>query len=509
MLTATSGKARRAVSRSYALPFPTGGINARDALTGMSPTDAINLVNVFPEANYGAVRRGYASNTTGLGAAVETLMVWNGSTGTDKIFGAAGTKFWTVAGGASSSVVTGLTNARWQWTNIATAGGQFLVLCNGADPVQEYDGTTWTVPTITGATSSTFVGVTQFKSRLWFYQINSLNLYYLPAQSIAGTVSQFPLGSVFRRGGYITGFGSFSMDAGEGIDDYFCIATNNGEVAMYQGTDPTSANTWSLVGLYSIGRPIGRRCMVNLSGDLGIITQDGITSMKAALQFDRSAGQKAEVTSNIQTLFGTLSRSYNTNFGWQPCVFPSARYLIVNVPAITGTSQSQLVMNTVTGAWTTFVGFNAGCWATANDLLYFGGNAGTVYQADTGFQDNGANINFEIQTSWQMHDGDSNKMFKGVQPVMLTGGNVQYAIGLDVDFSSQAPAGLLNTGPATGMTWPFTWPGMWGGQSFLDARWHSVGAIGTWSSVHVLGATKGSACQVNSFNLIAEQGGVY
>jgi len=501
---------RGQVSAPFNLPSPTGGINARDNFTAMDPKDAINLVNAFPEANSVDIRRGYAAVSTGLGNLVETLLVWRGTT--DKLFGAAGSAIFDVSVDPATSVVTGLTNARWQWTNLENAGGQFLVACNGEDHVQEFDGTTWTVPAITGADDTTFINVTQFKERLWFVVANSLNLYYLETQAIQGPASPFPLGAVFRRGGYIIGIGSFSNDAGEGPDDYLCIATNNGEIAVYQGTDPTSATTWSLVGIFTVGKPIGRRCMSNLSGDLVIITQDGVVSMQAALQYGRDAGNKAMVTSKIQTLFSEQSRAYFTNWGWQPFVYPRARYFIVNVPQVQDMTQIQLVMNTVTGSWCTFTKMNAECWGTANDLLYFGGNDGDVYQANEGFLDDAtdtaSNIEWEVQTSWQALWGKSNKMFTMVRPILLTGGGTVFAIDIDVDFVTETPVGSLNTSPISGMVWPFTWPGTWGGSNFFDAQWHSVGKFGTWSSVHVKGVIAGASCQINSFDILGQRGGV-
>ena len=503
------GRAQRQVSIPFNVPAPTGGINARDAYTDMDPKDAVGLTNVFPEANYVAVRQGYSPQTTGLGSPIQTLLVWNGLTGADKLFGAAGSHIWDANSSTASSVVSGLSNAKWQWTNLENGAGIFLVACNGADAVRNYDGTTWTTPTITGTDSTKFINVCQSKERLWFAPINSLSLWYLGLQSIAGAALEFPMGSVFRRGGYIIAIGSFSQDAGEGPDDYFVIATNQGEVAIYQGTDPSSATTWSLVGIFNIGKPIGRRCMARLSGDMTIVTQDGVESMQAALQFDRSAGSKATITAKIQTLFSQYSRAYYTNFGWQPQVYPRSRYLIVNVPQISGTTQIQLVMNTVTGSWCQFNNMNAGCWATANDLLYFGGNDGTVYQADNGYLDNGSQITWECQTSWQAWGGKSNKIFTATRPVMLTGGGIQFAIGVDVDFVVTTPQGNLTTPTLTGAVWPMTWPFTWGGMNVLNARWQSVGAIGTWASIHLKGVTKGSACQINSFDLLGQRGGVY
>lgn len=499
---------KRQTAKSYSIPASTGGINAADGFTEMKPEDAVGLTNVFPETTHLAIRGGYAPTTTGLGGPVRTLLTWNGLTGTDKLFGAAGTHIWDCNTGTASSVVSGLTNVDFQWTTLENAGGLFLVYVNGADAYGAYDGTTWTTPTVTGATAADFINVAQFKERLWFAVKDSLDLYYLPVQAIAGAASVFPLGSVFRRGGKVMGLGSFSNDAGEGPDDYFCIITNNGEIAVYQGTDPDSATTWSLVGIFDVGKPIGRRSMQRLNGDLSVVTQDGVISMQAALQFDRASIQKAAITGKIQTLFGQLAQQYFTNFGWQPFVYPKTRYMIVNVPAVADMSQSQLVMNTVSGAWCQFNNWNAGCWGGANDLLYFGGNDGTVYQAAVGFQDNGSAIQWDVQTSWQMQGGATTKFFTMVRPVMITGGGIEFAIDVDVDFLITTPSGVISSPPTAQSIWPMTWPWTWGGQSILDQRWQSAGALGTWSSIHVAGTSNSAACSLNSFDLVVQTGGI-
>ncbi len=531
---------KRQVAIPYNIPTSTGGINARDNFADMKPDDAVSLVNVFPEANYCVVRKGFAPWATGMNSnAVETILVWNGLTGQDQLFGAAGPSIWSAtSSGPATEVVTGLSNARWQWTNLENAGGMFLTAVNGVDAPINYDGTTWGNPVFTGSADPTkFVNVVQFKERLWFASVNSLTLYYLDIQSIQGPTNPFPLGGVFRRGGYVIAMGSFSNDAGEGPDDYFVIVTNQGEVAIYQGTDPESATTWSLVGIFNIGKPIGRRCMVHLSGDLAIVTQDGVESMQAALRFDRAAVQKATITGKIQTLFSNLSGRYYTNWGWQPQVFPRARYLIINVPQIEGSLQTQLVMNTITGSWCTFEGMNANCWGVANDQLYFGGNFGTVYQANVGFQDQvmsplvflnnsdgilqfqnnsgedifftvdaPANINWSMQTSWQALGGKINKLFTAVRPEMVTGGGVTFTIEVHVDFQpAVAHMGPLLTPIITGNVWPWIWPGTWGGMTVFVADWRSVGAFGTWSSIHIEGIISGAECQIQSFDLGAQK----
>lgn len=490
------------------LPAPVGGLNARDGLTDMDEHDAVVLSNVFPEATYCAVRGGHVLASTGMTDPVRTLLTWNGLTGVDKLFAGAGTKIWDVNSALASAVVSGLTNVDFQWTNIKTPGGMYLIAVNGADSMRAYDGTTWTTPAITVATSSTFCNVVQFKERLWFTVRDSLDTYYLPVQSIAGAAVLFPLGSVFHKGGYIIAMGSFSNDAGEGPDDYLCFITNNGEVAVYQGTDPSSSTTWALAGRFDVGMPIGRRCAVRLNGDLTIITQDGVVSGQAALRFDRASIQKAAITGKIQTLFSQFSQTYRTNFGWMPCIYSKARYLIVNVPQIANNTQIQIVMNTITGAWCQFMGLNAGCWAVANDNLYFGGNAGAVYQAATGFTDRGADIPWALATSWQMIGGANTKSFTMVRPTMLVDTGVTFGIALNTDFTLAAPTYSIPALVAPGgMIWTWTWPGTWGGSPVLDNRWQTASGFGTWSSIYMTGTVHGGSCQINAFELIAEKGG--
>lgn len=507
---ASIGKGR--VSQVASVPAPTGGINAQDGYTSMGPADAVKLDNWFPEAQYVVTRNGTAVWKSGMGGPVRSLMVWYGTSGTDKMIAATGTSFWDVSlsGGSASAVVTGLTNADWQWTNCTTSGGTFLVCCNGADSVHNFDGTTWTTPVITGATSSTLINVMMFKQRLWFVQKNTLSAWYMPTSSIAGAATEFPLGAVFRHGGYIIAMGTFSRDSGDGPDDYLAIATSNGEVAVYEGIDPTSSSTFGLNGVFSIGRPIGRRCMGRLNGDLTIITSDGVLSMQSMLQYGRESDQKAAITSKIQTLFSEAANSYSTYFGWQIAIFHKARYCIVNYPVVADTQQLQFVMNTVTGSWCTFSNLNAGCWASANDKLFYGGNTGIVYQAATGNADVGADIACDMKTAWRNFDIPEKKIITAIKPILLTGGGVDYQHRINWDFDDTEPSGTVTAIPVSGGVWgSLVWPWTWGGNNVIDAQWHTAGGVGTWAAVRFKVAVNGTSAQINAFSVLLQRGGAF
>lgn len=493
---------------TFSFPAAVGGLNRRDAKAQMPIEDANILTNFIPYPTFCAVRRGYESYATGITGTVETLMEWAGPSSRD-FFAAAGTAIWDVSSaGVASSAVTGLSNARFQWVNFATAGGSFLVACNGADPVQNYDGSTWTEPVITGVTSADLIYVSQWKSRLWFVEKNSKNAWYLPVNSIAGAATKLDLGPQFKRGGYLVAIGTVSYDSGTGPDDLIAFISDQGEVAVYQGTDPSSSTTFSISNRFIIGSPIGRRCLLQVGGDLAVISVDGIVSMIAMSNKDRSASDQAAITNKIQDLFNDYARDYRQNFGWQGQIYPLGSYVLFNIP-FSSTQSNQLVMNTETGSWCLFTGMNASCWSLYNDQIYFGGS-GVVYKADSGLQDDGGIITFDYQGAFNNFGQKSRKKhFQMIRSLLLTNGSPTILQSMNVDFSDVEPTGTLSPTAPPASTWDSgLWDSaMWGGTNSFY-QWANVGVIGAYGTPRVKGALNGISLQFNSFEIKMTVGGV-
>ena len=190
-------------SKLVSIPAPIAGWNARDAKSEMGKTDAVVLDNFIPDAGGVQQRRGKAAHATALtGNFVESLMEYSSPSASPKLFaGLPGIIYEVTAASAGVSTITGLTNGRWQHTMFATPGGHFLVLCNGANSVLNYDGTSWTFPAITGVTSSTLINVCAHMSRLWFIQSATLKVWYLPSQSIAGAATAIDFAPICKHGG--------------------------------------------------------------------------------------------------------------------------------------------------------------------------------------------------------------------------------------------------------------------------------------------------------------------
>lgn len=511
--TAAVAKPRHApAARPHPIPAPVGGLNAKDSIADMPDTDALVLDNFFPEPDYVELRRGYASHATGLTSAVESLMEWAGPS-SRKMFGAAGANIFEVtsAGAVGAAEIGSLTNARWQHVMQTTSGGNFLVICNGADSVRNYDGSSWTTPSITGGTSSTFINVWLHKERLWFIEKDTLSVWYLGTKAIAGAATEFPLGSVFKGGGSLMAGGSLTRDGGAGPDDFCIFITTTGEVAVYQGTDPASASTWGLVGLFQISPPIGRRCLYKAGGDLAVITEGGVISLMSMFPLDRTAQERAAITSKINREFSKDSRSYRGNHGWQIIGYPRNNMILVNIPTSENSVQHQHVMNTLTGAWGTFSGMKASCWALLDDDLYFGGNSGTVWKADTGFQDNGSPITADIKTAFNnLGMIGREKTMQMVRAMYSTNGSPGVLFTVNVDYADQIPTSSPTAGAAPGFVWDTAmWDtATWEAGEAFNREWFGATGTGHVFALRMRVVSDGASFLLYGFDTISTVGGL-
>ncbi len=493
----------RGLARGAAIPAPVGGLNARDALADMDEEDAIVLDNYFPRGNSVDLRRGFAEHATDIPDVVETVMEWNGPTGRE-LFAASDDSIYdvTAAGAVGAAVLGSLTSARWQWTMFTTAGGAFLIAANGADDVISYDGSAWDTPAITGVDPADLIDVTVHKERLWFVEVNSTSAWYLGTDAIAGAATAFELGSVWRMGGRLRTICSVSQDAGAGPDDFLAFISDKGEVALYGGVDP--GNDFALVGVYRIGAPIGQRPVVRVGGDSAIITDDGVVSLHAMFQTDRSASARAAITDKIRNLFADSVRAYRTNFGWQGVAYPAGQYAAFNIP-ISTTQAHQYVMNTVTGAWCRFTGQNAYAWCVSGDALYFGGD-GVVYQADTGLDDADAEIAGDMKTAYNyFRDPGRVKRFTMLRPVLRSNGIPHPAITVNVDFTDAIPT-AVPTFTASDAVWDTAVFDVdaFAGESEATLVWTTVSGIGRCAAIRMRTRTMGAEMSLSSFDMLYE-----
>ena len=85
-----------------------------------------------------------------------------------------------------------------------------------------------------------------------------------------------PLSGAATKGGKLLFCATWSIDAGDGIDDKLVFCTDLGELLIFTGGDPASAANWRQEGRYEVSPPMGMNAHIGIGGDMLIATVDGI-----------------------------------------------------------------------------------------------------------------------------------------------------------------------------------------------------------------------------------------
>lgn len=443
---------RGGIQQIYSVPAPSGGWNTRDAISEMSPNDAIELDNAIPSVGSVISRGGSDEFCTGLGADVETLAEYH-SGALRKFIAAAGDEIFEISTATASSLGSGYTNARWQTRQF----NAYLLMVNGEDTPKKYDGSTLTDTVFTGSglTPENLVGIHSHRNRLYLWEANSQDFWYGGVNSIAGALTKFQLSRVADKGGNLVTVQSISRDSGSGQDDLIAFFMSSGEVLVYQGGDPGDAADWSLLGKYKAGAPISIRGAVEYKGDVLVFTKADAQSLNQMMAEGGFNNQPTKLSGAV----ADASRKYFANYGWQAILYPRGNLILFNVPIVENTTYHQYVMNTITGAFCRFKGWNARCFGIYNDRLYFGGN-GKVFIADSGLDDNGENIVVSGQQAFTSPSGAMNKRYTRVRLLTKADGNVNYNISVAYDYGNAGAVQVVSS-PSTGTPWGSPWSSPW------------------------------------------------
>lgn len=340
----------------------------------------------------------------------------------------------------------------------------------------------------------------------------------MPTDAITGAIAGYQdLGALWDKGGYLVDIGSWTIDGGNGPEDYTVFISSEGQLAVFTGVDPTTSG-WALKGTFNVAPPVGKRCLRAFGSDLLIITHQGVLPISQVLPFDPSADRSAAITQRIQNAMITAANRYGDNFGWELISYPNESLLFMNVPITNGGGmQEQYVMNTLTGAWFKITGWEANTFTIFNDNLFFGDIDGNVNWAWQGGSDNGNEIRADLQCAFNWYDTPGRlKRVTFVQPLMTNEGSTLLpAFGIDIDFASTSTiTQITQTGSAQTLWDVAEWDeSLWGGEVVL-APWLSVNAMGKALAMRVkmiysVDTTNAPpTLKINAFNTIVEMGGM-
>lgn len=481
----------RASRRSgfYSVAAPTRGWIANENLYLSQPLGARVLENFRPTST-GIQPRGGSKRWATIGTVTESLMTYvNGPN--NRLFAADETSIYdlTTIGSATTPpapVVTGRTSGYYSKVQFTNSGGAFLIAVNGTDDALRFNGTSWSAlnasstPALTGAANLS--AVWKYRNRLFFTN-GTMSAWFLAINSIGGALSEIPLSGVFQKGGNLLFGATWSLDAGDGIDDKCVFVTTEGEFAVFEGSDPSTASDWDLVGRYDIAKPMGKNGFMQVGGDLLIETEDGIVPISMAINKDPAALSLSAVTRAIDPEWRKEVFSRRT-LPWEIQKWPGKTLAVASLP-ITGNQDAYcFVVNLQTGAWAKYTGWDVRCLAVYQDQLYFGTSDGRVMQAEVGGNDDG--MPYVCSYAGLPDHFNAPGQFKTIQSARATfvsGNAVKAKLSVGMDYNVNFPAAPASIDDFTTDVWDV---GLWdvalwdaATVSRVSSRWVSIGRSGT------------------------------
>lgn len=418
------------VADMFTIPAPTGGLNYRDPISSMQPTDALVLENMIPNQTGAVIRKGWQYHTSSVALPIKSIFAYNApNPANNKVFAAAGGNIYDVTTGtpALSQASTGSSDDVWSVTQFANGANMFLLAVSPGAGYWTYDSTGgWIKRTVTGLAAS-LKEVAVFKNRVWFVANNDSRVYYLDTvDAITGTASDFEMGSILRNGGVVRGLINWTLDAGVGIDDHLVVVGSQGDIAVWTGTDPSDPNKFGLRGMWYCG-PVPKygRFHTSYGGDVMILSELGLVPVSRLIN-----GQFSEVqpgpSQKIQSVLSPLIAKLRDEVAWDIFVVPSSDVLVIKLPEDAGV-YTQYAMNVNTGAWCTLSAMPMACCTLLNGQLYFGTEDGRVAKGLFGNNDgvetdgsNGNPIEGDIQTAFNAFGSPATlKKFGLARPIFI------------------------------------------------------------------------------------------
>jgi hypothetical protein len=400
-----------------------------------------------------------------------------------------------------------------------TIAGQFLLYCdevNGYHIYTESSGVWAAVTTGTGATqingvnTTNLVAVCVYKSRVWFVERDTGLAWYLPVGSVYGTVTQFNFGNKFKSGGYLVNLFNWTVDGGEGVDDYLVAVSSAGDVIVYKGNDPTSATDFRQVGQWFIGPPpINRRIAGSFGGELYILSSYGIVPLSKLVSGILIQSEDIYISRRVNPLLNEDMASLRTTRGWEIKLIPGENSLICSVPEKATGEFSQYVQSLNNQAWTIYRGIPYYTGETWLGNFYIGTSDGELLQL-TGDLDDDEQINWSVLMSFQdIGDSGAYKITQYIRPVFVAGSPPSYVVEARYDYNLDEVFGAVDSGVTTAAIWDTSlWDSsLWGGVFQVIDKVRGGTGMGRAIAVGINGRSQDSTTLVR-FDLMVQQGGL-
>lgn len=401
------------------IPAPSRGLIMSENEAYMKPGGAMVCDNWKPTMKGVSLRGGCALWCQ----LPETTPIYSGfsydSGIVHKMFAGNETKLYDVSTTSPVLVKSGQLSGNYCASQMANASGDYLMVVNDAgDFPLRFDGTAWTTlsagqinasgPGSTNvATGANLVYVCKYRNRYFFIEKNSMNAWYLPLNAVQGTLQMIPLSGAATEGGKLLFCATWSIDAGDGIDDKLVFGTDRGELIIFTGSDPSVAANWRQEGRYSTSPPLGMNAHLAMGGDLLIATVDGIIPTSAAITKTRAELELAAITRNIKPMWRDEVNE-KREWSWSMHYWHEYGGIFVTLPGGDPGKQRCLVTNAATGAWARFTGWDALCFFSLNKAnVFFGTQTGQVVEMDRTGYDMGLPYVATLVGGWEVFQSPS------------------------------------------------------------------------------------------------------
>lgn len=508
-------------------PSPVGGWVSSAPLSSSGVGTARVLENWFPTQTGVRPRAGTKKRAT-IGSPVVSMFTYSGG-GIERIFAASTSSVFNISSVVDLetppvATVTGQTNGYYSTSHLSNVAGTHFYACNGFDKPLYYDGTSFvkvdaaSTPAITGVTTSDLLSVFTYANRLYFIKKNSLIVHYLAIDAIGGAVQTLTLAGAFTKGGSLVYGASWSMDAGDGLDDKAVFMSDQGQIAVAEGTDPSDPNAWRIVGVYDVGIPLGRKAFFRVGGELMILTVDGIIPLSQATQGDKSRLSLSSVARGIEPDWRNEVQARSTK-PIEALKWVEGNMLFISQPeAFDGQTRQALVGNLQTGAWCKFTGINTDCLGLYQGRAFFGTKAGTVHEFEAAGNDDGS-LYVCRMALWDdpLSDMASVKTVKQARATFRATHDVTASLGASTDYAlafASPPSSIANFVTSlwdVGLWDDALWDTGRGEYMTKTTKWRSIGVTGysfTVTCQITMGITPAPDAELITIDVTYEGGGV-
>lgn len=479
--------------QSIPVPAPTEGMNTRDGVSSLSPTECRSLRNMIAERGKVVIRKGKTSHQVISGVSSIGTMFTHEGVSANVIIAAAGGELYNVTGEPSALTTAEYNSDVWSVVqfNDTTIG------VNGQDTPWAFDGTTVAASglsgsglTITNLRTVNVVGV-----RMWFTEINQARVWYLAPNAVTGTLTQFDLGQE-TKGGYCVGV--------YGYGPYTIFIMSTGEIVTYQG-DPGTDFTHAKA--YNAPRPVGHDPAININGEPVIMTASGPMPFEAiARGLDDNAVEQGP-WGKIAPSWATDFESYGANAGWNAVFFKGLVILNLQVDS---TTSKQWVYNTRTKSWSFFGELDGYQFTEAAGVLYFGDKGSNEIFTYSGSSDDGSAIVGTIRGGFiYPFQSQVNGQYTLARVNVEATGTVTVQIQVDTDYrelgitATEYSVASSGSGP-----WGEPWGEPWGTNGEPILKWSSVVGFGRSVAPVVQFNSQADDLAFYGIDLIAAQCGV-